>query len=234
MGNESRYDQYDLNITLPEPLVPRHLRLAVPERLDNEGNVLLPLDETAVRALLPVLRDAGRAEPRGRFPARLRQSAARAAGAEIVAGGTAGHAGVAVVRSLAGDARMGALFHHRRQRLCAAADGPLPARVGGRTARSGRRGAGVPDVVGRGADYDRDRVPLPGAPGGERAGGWRDLLGVDRPGMRAGERAVVRHGRHHGEDLPDRRLQAADRARRSKWRGSGGSAKARACRCGFR
>ncbi len=58
MGNESRYDQYDLNITLPEPLVPRHLRLGVPERLDNEGNVLLPLDEAAVRALLPALRDA--------------------------------------------------------------------------------------------------------------------------------------------------------------------------------
>ena len=59
MGNESRYDQYDLNITLPEPLVPRHLRLVVPERLDNEGNILLPLDEAAVRALVPVLRDAG-------------------------------------------------------------------------------------------------------------------------------------------------------------------------------
>jgi N-methylhydantoinase A len=55
MGNESRYDQYDLNITLPEPLVPRHLRLPVPERLDNEGNVLLPLDTAAVRALVPVL-----------------------------------------------------------------------------------------------------------------------------------------------------------------------------------
>jgi N-methylhydantoinase A len=58
MGNESRYDQYDLNITLPEPLVPRHLRLVVPERLDNEGNILLPLDEAAVRALVPVLREA--------------------------------------------------------------------------------------------------------------------------------------------------------------------------------
>ena len=58
MGNESRYDQYDLNITLPQPLVPRHLRLGVPERLDNEGNVLLPLDEAAVRALVPALRDA--------------------------------------------------------------------------------------------------------------------------------------------------------------------------------
>jgi N-methylhydantoinase A len=56
MGNESRYDQYDLNITLPEPLVPRHLRLPIPERLDNEGNVLLPLDVAAVRALVPVLR----------------------------------------------------------------------------------------------------------------------------------------------------------------------------------
>jgi len=55
MGNESRYDQYDLNITLPEPLVPRHLRLPVPERLDNEGNVLLPLDIAAVRALVPLL-----------------------------------------------------------------------------------------------------------------------------------------------------------------------------------
>jgi N-methylhydantoinase A len=55
MGNESRYDQYDLNIVLPEPLIPRHLRLPVPERLDNEGNVLLPLDVAAVRALVPVL-----------------------------------------------------------------------------------------------------------------------------------------------------------------------------------
>src|SRR5487761_2216516 len=57
MGNESRYDQYDLNIVLPEPLVPRHLRLTVPERLDNEGHVLRPLDEAAVRALIQVLRD---------------------------------------------------------------------------------------------------------------------------------------------------------------------------------
>jgi N-methylhydantoinase A len=56
MGNESRYDQYDLNIRLPEPLVPRHLRLPVPERLDNTGAVLRPLDQEAVRALVPLLR----------------------------------------------------------------------------------------------------------------------------------------------------------------------------------
>ncbi len=56
MGNESRYDQYDLNITLPEPLVPRHLRLPVAERLDNTGKILRPLDEAAVLALIPLLR----------------------------------------------------------------------------------------------------------------------------------------------------------------------------------
>jgi N-methylhydantoinase A len=56
LGNESRYDQYDLNIVLPEPLVPRHLRFTVRERLDNEGRVLLPLDVRGVRDLAPVLR----------------------------------------------------------------------------------------------------------------------------------------------------------------------------------
>jgi N-methylhydantoinase A len=55
LGNESRYDQYDLNIRLPEPLVPRHLRLPVPERLDNDGKILLPLAEQAVRDLAPLL-----------------------------------------------------------------------------------------------------------------------------------------------------------------------------------
>ena len=59
LGNESRYDQYDLNIVLPAPLVPRALRLTVPERLDNEGRVLRALDENAVRALAPVLRREG-------------------------------------------------------------------------------------------------------------------------------------------------------------------------------
>ena len=56
MGNESRYDQYDLNITLPEPLVPRSLRLTVPERLDNTGRVLRALEENEVRALVPKLK----------------------------------------------------------------------------------------------------------------------------------------------------------------------------------
>ncbi|MBY0329209.1 MAG: hydantoinase/oxoprolinase family protein [Acetobacteraceae bacterium] len=59
LGNESRYDQYDLNIELPEPLVPRRWRLPVTERLDNTGRVLLPLDEAEVAAQVTFMRAAG-------------------------------------------------------------------------------------------------------------------------------------------------------------------------------
>ena len=53
MAYENRFDQYDIDIDRPEPLVPRHLRLPVRERLDARGRVLVPLDEGTVQALLP-------------------------------------------------------------------------------------------------------------------------------------------------------------------------------------
>ena len=59
LANEARYDQYDLNIELAKPLVPRRWRLPVPERLDNTGKVLLALDEVAVRAHIPFMRAEG-------------------------------------------------------------------------------------------------------------------------------------------------------------------------------
>ena len=50
IGREIRYDLYDLFLEAPPTLVPRHLRLEVPERLDVQGNILLPLDEAALIA----------------------------------------------------------------------------------------------------------------------------------------------------------------------------------------
>lgn len=58
IADESRYDQYDIAIEKPAPLVPRHLRFAIPERVDATGGVRLRLDEDAVRALVPELRRA--------------------------------------------------------------------------------------------------------------------------------------------------------------------------------
>ncbi|MDP6895345.1 MAG: hydantoinase/oxoprolinase family protein [Rhodospirillales bacterium] len=59
IGYESRFNQYDIFIDKPTPLVPRHRRFTVPERVDVHGRVLLELDEDAVKALLPKLDRAG-------------------------------------------------------------------------------------------------------------------------------------------------------------------------------
>jgi N-methylhydantoinase A len=50
-GYEKRFDHYDLMIDRPAPLVPRTRRYTVRERLAVTGEVLVPLDETAVAAL---------------------------------------------------------------------------------------------------------------------------------------------------------------------------------------
>jgi N-methylhydantoinase A len=52
MRKEQRYDVYDLFITLPEPLVPRHLRLGVRERMAANGTPWTPLDEGGLVAAL--------------------------------------------------------------------------------------------------------------------------------------------------------------------------------------
>src|SRR6202007_1440414 len=59
IADEGRYDQYDIYIERPKALVPRALRYVVPERMDVEGKVRLPLDEAAVGALAPELKAHG-------------------------------------------------------------------------------------------------------------------------------------------------------------------------------
>jgi len=56
---EHRFEQYDIFMQKPPPLVPRDLRFGIPERMDGRGNVLIPLDEAAVRALAPKLKAQG-------------------------------------------------------------------------------------------------------------------------------------------------------------------------------
>jgi len=55
MRTESRYEQYDLSIVLPPPLIPRDARFMLRERVDAGGAVLTPLDRAEVEALAPRL-----------------------------------------------------------------------------------------------------------------------------------------------------------------------------------
>lgn len=51
IGREHRYDMYDVTLELPRPLVPRHLRLGITERVLSDGSVRRPLDEAGVERL---------------------------------------------------------------------------------------------------------------------------------------------------------------------------------------
>ena len=59
MAHENRFEQYDIGVDRPAPLVPRRLRLPVKERVDHRGRVLVPLEEDTVGALLPTLEAEG-------------------------------------------------------------------------------------------------------------------------------------------------------------------------------
>lgn len=52
MRTESRFEQYDLNLSLPEPLLPRQMRYTVPGRIDANGNELLPLDRKEIEKVV--------------------------------------------------------------------------------------------------------------------------------------------------------------------------------------
>ena len=59
MRTESRFEQYDLNLVLPEPLLPRRQRYTLRERVGANGEILVPLARGDVEALAGEIAAAG-------------------------------------------------------------------------------------------------------------------------------------------------------------------------------
>jgi N-methylhydantoinase A len=59
MRTESRFEQYDLNLTLPEPLLPRQMRYTVPGRMDASGTELIPLTRAHIEPVVEKIAAAG-------------------------------------------------------------------------------------------------------------------------------------------------------------------------------
>ncbi len=59
MRTESRFEQYDLNLNLPKPLLLRQMRYVVNERVAATGEVLVPLDRSEVEAIVDQIAEAG-------------------------------------------------------------------------------------------------------------------------------------------------------------------------------
>lgn len=56
---QTRPSLYDIFFEKPKPLIPRYLCRGVPERIGPDGEVLVPLDEDAVRQVAHLLMDQG-------------------------------------------------------------------------------------------------------------------------------------------------------------------------------
>ncbi len=116
-------------------------------------------------------------------------------------------------RGRARDSRIRAHQHGLRQRLCAAADAPLSRPAGGTARRHRLRRPPLRDALGRrhrgraggqGLPDPHDRV----RPGGRRHGGL-----VSRAARRSRSGGLVRHGRHHRQDVPGRERRARPQVR---------------------
>lgn len=59
IGREMRYDIYDIFLTMPAPLVPKHLRKGVSERMNKSGEVVTPIDAANMQQAVKELVDAG-------------------------------------------------------------------------------------------------------------------------------------------------------------------------------
>lgn len=59
MRTESRFEQYDLNLNLPDPLLPRQMRFTVAGRIDANGKVLVEIDRAEVEAVVDQIANAG-------------------------------------------------------------------------------------------------------------------------------------------------------------------------------
>ena len=59
MRTENRFEQYDLDIELPQPLIARPDRYTLRERISAQGKVLLPLDDKEVDAVVDLVLAGG-------------------------------------------------------------------------------------------------------------------------------------------------------------------------------
>ncbi|SNT76321.1 N-methylhydantoinase A [Paracoccus seriniphilus] len=59
MRSENRFEQYDLNLTLPKPLVARKDRFTMKERVAADGSVLLALERAEIEAMVQTILDGG-------------------------------------------------------------------------------------------------------------------------------------------------------------------------------
>ena len=117
MALENRFEQYDISIDRPSPLVPRHLRWPVTERMNYVGRGLGPSRRGLGAGAPPSLRATRRRGGRGRAAPLVREPRPRAAGGRDPRRRPAGSPHHPVERGVPRDPGVRAPVHGLRQRL---------------------------------------------------------------------------------------------------------------------
>ena len=213
IADEGRYDQYDIFIEKPKALVPRFRRFTVPERIDAAGKVLKPLDEAAVLALLPRARPPRHRERRGRLPPQLCRCRAMSAGSARSWRRRAPGLAVTLSSEVCPEMRE---YERISTAVANAYVQPMMAGYLGRlgealTAKGFRcpvylmtSGGGLTTLE------TARRFPIRLVESGPAGGAILASFVAAECGGEQG--ALLRHGRHHRQDLPDRESEAADLA----------------------
>ncbi len=119
-------NRYDLRSPPPEPLVPRHLRLGVRERLRADGSVLTPLDEASLDAAIATIKQSGVASVAICYLHAYRNPDHEIATEQRLRRGAAGRVRLPLQRRAAADQGIRARLDHGRERLCRAGGASLP------------------------------------------------------------------------------------------------------------
>ena len=196
---EHRFEQYDLYMDRPTPLVPRHRRLGVSERMAADGSILLPLDEEAVVGQARALRGEGIEALAICFLHSYMNAAHEERARELVAGELP-HVAVTISSEVCPEIREYERVNGLRQCLCATNDGTLSGATGIRPCRNWIGLSAFADDVERRNYHSGNRIPTTDSSRREWSGGRCNPGAEHRGAERSRKGLILRHGRYHRQD----------------------------------
>ena len=154
-------ERYNMRIPRPEPLVPRHLRLGVTERIRPDGRIEKPLDRDSLNKAIATLKRAKVDSVAVCYLHAYRDDCHERETRDVLATELPERLRLPVIGGVAADQGIPTRIDHRGERVCRASDPRVPARLASTLGRGGFCRSAAGDALsrrggaGRGGGADR-------------------------------------------------------------------------------